>query len=343
MVRPSQLTVDGALMAAYRASWVLLVGPIPGEQVVCHRCDDDLCINPGHLFLGTAWDNRIDMLLKFRHGGSIFWEGVASYVCPGHEYTGEGDGAYTPFKCLQICRRCLNVRGAITTGTLEYVLGRCMTDARMMDGQFHPGALVREVVVEAPSGLRAPFLDLIFSRLGLSEALIWRRVGLPSVSDYRSPNVLGKLRPVEVAFLDGSHGANRQTVDGDLLAAERVAAWNTRSALVRVMAERGRAWGRACRLGSYGGPQRPGWRSVTTCRWGRFARGWLDVLACVDVRLTRMLPAGLPARNEALETGLVITGPGDYAGVWCWGDDIGAVIAEGGRLVRVREAYGWLD
>lgn len=52
--------------AAHRVAWVLERGPIPVGMFVCHTCDVRDCINPDHLFLGTAEDNSRDMVAKGR-------------------------------------------------------------------------------------------------------------------------------------------------------------------------------------------------------------------------------------------------------------------------------------
>jgi hypothetical protein len=64
-----RVSVAGRLLAAHRHSWRLNHGDIPSGMHVCHRCDNPPCVNPDHLFVGTAKDNANDKFAKNRGSG----------------------------------------------------------------------------------------------------------------------------------------------------------------------------------------------------------------------------------------------------------------------------------
>lgn len=76
----TSMYIEGRLrpVRAHRASYTVYVGPIPEGMLVCHRCDTPACINPAHLFLGTATDNNRD---KYPKGRAVHYRGIAHPGC----------------------------------------------------------------------------------------------------------------------------------------------------------------------------------------------------------------------------------------------------------------------
>lgn len=51
---------------AHRASWIIHKGKIPKGMCVCHFCDNPICTNPDHLWLGNHKENNDDKIRKCR-------------------------------------------------------------------------------------------------------------------------------------------------------------------------------------------------------------------------------------------------------------------------------------
>lgn len=61
-----KLSLLGRDQAAHRYAYEIFFGPVPRNRLVLHRCDNRRCVNPEHLFVGSAKDNFDDMISKGR-------------------------------------------------------------------------------------------------------------------------------------------------------------------------------------------------------------------------------------------------------------------------------------
>lgn len=61
-----RLIAGKSMVNAHRVSWEIYNGEIPKNMLVLHRCDNRLCVNPNHLFLGNLQENMNDRNKKQR-------------------------------------------------------------------------------------------------------------------------------------------------------------------------------------------------------------------------------------------------------------------------------------
>lgn len=77
----------------HKASWLIYHGEIPKYMYICHKCDNPICTNPDHLWIGTSKQNNDDKISK----------GRARYILPPHKIGSEnGSSKLTEDQVKQI-------------------------------------------------------------------------------------------------------------------------------------------------------------------------------------------------------------------------------------------------
>lgn len=61
-----RISLRGKLYCCHRVIWTLHKGEIPQGLLICHTCDNSLCCNIDHMFIGNQSANMLDMVKKGR-------------------------------------------------------------------------------------------------------------------------------------------------------------------------------------------------------------------------------------------------------------------------------------
>lgn len=94
--------LNGRNRIAARVSYEIFKGEIPRGFCVLHTCDNNKCVNPEHLYIGSQLDNIRDRVDRGRDGHANRTH------CPqGHEYTEVNTYRFGPNKSYRACRACL--------------------------------------------------------------------------------------------------------------------------------------------------------------------------------------------------------------------------------------------
>lgn len=106
--------------SAHRVMWFALYGEWfarKADQLICHTCDVRPCVNPAHLWKGTALENNTDRDQKGRN----YWRSQTKCKY-GHEYTPENT-CYQHGGRGRYCRKCNHIGDAIRREKKRIELG----------------------------------------------------------------------------------------------------------------------------------------------------------------------------------------------------------------------------
>ena len=98
--------MNGKIYPAHRASFILFIKPIPDEIIVCHKCNNGMCVNPTHLYGGTHSNNMNDL----KKAGTLAGENNPNYgvQCSSEKKKKISDACKKAWKNPEIRKKYIN-------------------------------------------------------------------------------------------------------------------------------------------------------------------------------------------------------------------------------------------
>ncbi len=101
-----RIRFKGRRFLMHRFFYALYNGEVDDHLLVCHRCNNPVCVNPSHLYLGTQYDNMQD-----RVKAGNYKEGHKTHCKFGHEFTETNTWMRKQGKYIKrVCRECVRIR-----------------------------------------------------------------------------------------------------------------------------------------------------------------------------------------------------------------------------------------
>lgn len=141
----------GRRISCHRWAWEQAFGKIPDGLWVLHKCDNCKCMNPDHLFLGTAADNAKDRDTKGRHQTHVLSESQIREIKSSYKSIRDAEGlgekfSVHPATIYKIARERTHKAGKVWKRGRKRILGLSQS-SRIRDLYAHGNHTMRSLAM----------------------------------------------------------------------------------------------------------------------------------------------------------------------------------------------------